>query len=148
MGKGFDAKTELFIEKLSSIVETSTVNKLETKALHDCAFDLLMDYVKENNLLKGENIGNFIYTKSNFYIIDLLYYKDLFNNANFISYLINYQIDNLSKEFANKRKKLIENNTSQKELKSLKLFTFGHIISTYLVFSVSKCLTKLLIFII
>lgn len=116
---------------MSSIVETSTVNKLETKALHDYAFDLLMDYVKENNLLKGENIGNFIYTNSNFYIIDNLYYKDLFNNANFISYLIDSQIDNLSKEFANKRKKLIENNTSQKELKSLKLFTFGHRKSTY-----------------
>lgn len=116
LGKGFDAKTQLFIEKLGSVVETSTVNKLETKALHDYAFDLLIDYVKENDLLKGENIGNFIYAKSNFYIIDLLYYKDLFNNDNFISYLIDSEINNLKEEFSNKRKKLIEDNTSQKDL--------------------------------
>lgn len=115
-GKGVDAKAQLFIEKLSSIAETSTVNKVETKALHDYAFDLLIDYVKENNLLKGENIGNFIHAKSNFYIIDLLYYKDLFNNDNFISYIIDSEINNLKEEFSNKRKKLTENNTSQKDL--------------------------------
>lgn len=116
LGKGFDAKTQIFIEKLSSVVETSTVNKLETKALHDYAFDLLIDYVKENDLLKGENIGNFIHAKSNFYIIDLLYYKDLFNNDNFISYLIDFEINNLNEEFSNNRENLIEDNTSKKDL--------------------------------
>lgn len=58
-----------------------------------------------------------LYTQSLiFYIIDLLYYKDLFNNDNFISYLIDSEINNLKEEFSNKRKKLIEDNTSQKDL--------------------------------
>lgn len=120
LGKGFDAKAELFLEKIKSNNESSIINKLETKALHDYSFDLLMNYVEENNSLIGDKIGSFVDLKSNFYIIDLLYYKDLFNNDQFISYLIESTLNDFETDLSKQIEELPKTNLNKTALNKIK----------------------------
>lgn len=101
-GKGIEGKIEYIFERLKTNKDSTLISKVETKLLHDNAFDLLLRHISDNKLLEGNGIGNFINIFDSFYILDFLYYKELFSDANFINFLIDSSMENLIKEIDNK----------------------------------------------
>ena len=98
LGKGMEGKIEYIFKSLKANKDSTLINKVETKMLHDNAFDLLINHINKHEDLKDGNIGKFIELFNSFYILDFLYYKELFNDANFINFLIDSSMENIIKE--------------------------------------------------
>ena len=96
--------------------ESAFVNKVETKLLHDNAFDLLISHINEYTGFKGEYIGNFIEIFDSFYILDFLYYKELFSDENFINFIVDSAMENIIKEAENKKAKLTTGTSGKKQI--------------------------------
>ena len=62
-GKGVDANAQATYEHLKTVANDEMVRDVQTKIMHDNAFDEFASYLKENNLLTGTEIGNFILLK-------------------------------------------------------------------------------------
>ena len=114
--KGIEGKIEYIFKSLKADKESAFVNKGETKLLHDNAFDLLISHINEYTGFKGEYIGNFIEIFDSFYILDFLYYKELFSDENFINFIVDSAMENIIKEAENKKAKLTTGTSGKKQI--------------------------------
>lgn len=114
--KGIEGKIEYIFKSLKADKENAFVNKVETKLLHDNAFDLLISHINEYTGFKGEYIGNFIEIFDSFYILDFLYYKELFSDENFINFIVDSAMENIIKEAENKKAKLTTGTSGKKQI--------------------------------
>jgi hypothetical protein len=116
LGKGMEGKIEYIFKSLKANKDSTLINKVETKMLHDNAFDLLINHINKHEDLKDGNIGKFIELFNSFYILDFLYYKELFNDANFINFLIDSSMENIIKEIENEKSKLTTGTPNKKQI--------------------------------
>ena len=116
LGKGMEGKIEYIFKSLKANKDSTLINKVETKMLHDNAFDLLINHINKHEDLKDGNIGKFIELFNSFYILDFLYYKELFNDANFINFLIDSSMVNIIKEIENEKSKLTTGTPNKKQI--------------------------------
>lgn len=86
-GKGLEGKIDFTYRHLRDTSNTELISDVQTKLLHDNAFDQLMNYLFRNNLFSNRNIGNFIEINDEFYIMDLDYYKKIFGDKKFLDFL-------------------------------------------------------------
>lgn len=86
-GKGIEGKMDFTYRHLKDTSNTALISDVQTKLLHDNAFDQLMDYLTRNNLLSSQNIGDFIEINDEFYMMDLDYYKKIFGDKTFVDFL-------------------------------------------------------------
>lgn len=86
-GKGIDGKINYTYSHLKDTSNTELISDVQTKLLHDNAFDQLMNYLNKNQLLSNCNIGDFIEVYDDFYIMDLEYYKKIFDDKMFLNFL-------------------------------------------------------------
>lgn len=94
-GKGLEGKINFAYRHLKDTSNTDLIKEVQTKLLHDNAFDYLMCYLSENNLLSSHNIGDFIEIDDKFYIMDLDYYKKIFNNKKFVDLIKKSERENI-----------------------------------------------------
>lgn len=86
-GRGIDGKIELVYNHLKEITNVELIKDLQTKILHDNAFDQLMQYLKKNEYLNNNKIGDFIEIYDDFYVVDFDYYKKVFGNKKMVDFL-------------------------------------------------------------
>ena len=86
-GKGLEGKIDFTYRHLKDTSNTELISDVQTKLLHDNAFDQLMNYLFRNILLSNHNIGDFIEINDEFYIMDLDYYKKIFGDKKFLDFL-------------------------------------------------------------
>ena len=86
-GKGLEGKIDFTYRHLKDTSNTELISDVQTKLIHDNAFDQLMNYLFRNNLLSNHNIGDFIEINDEFYIMDLDYYKKIFGDKKFLDFL-------------------------------------------------------------
>lgn len=86
-GKGVEGKIDFTYRHLKDTSNTELISDVQTKLLHDNAFDQLLNYLKNENLLSKQQIGDFIEIYDSFYIMDLDYYQKLFNNSKLMDFL-------------------------------------------------------------
>ena len=101
-GKGVDLTAQTMYEHLKAIEDDEMVKDVQKKIMHDNAFDQLEMYLKEKNLLEGNDIGKFISIEDEFYIFDISFYQRLFEENGFVSLLEDIQRDTIQKEAENK----------------------------------------------
>ena len=94
-GKGIERKIDFTYRHLKDTSNTELISDVQTKLLHDNAFDQLMNYLNQNNLLSNHNIGDFIEINDEFYIMDLDYYKKIFGDKKFLDFLKKSQRDKI-----------------------------------------------------
>ena len=94
-GKGIEGKIDFTYRHLKDTSNTELISDVQTKLLHDNAFDQLMNYLNQNNLLSNHNIGDFIEINDEFYIMDLDYYKKIFSDKKFLDFLKKSQRDKI-----------------------------------------------------
>ncbi len=72
-----------------SDLKVQTIKDIETKVIHDEAFDKFMNYIIKNNLIVKERykIGDFINHKSTFEVFDLNFFSDWFVKGGFVDFL-------------------------------------------------------------
>ena len=97
-GKGIDANAQATYEHLKTVANDEMVRDVQTKIMHDNAFNEFASYLKENNLLTGTEIGNFISIEDDFYIFDIAFFQKLFGAGGFVSGLKEIQKSNFQKE--------------------------------------------------
>ena len=107
LGKGMEGKIEYIFKSLKANKDSTLINKVETKMLHDNAFDLLINHINKHEDLKDGNIGKFIELFNSFYILDFLYYKEL---------LIDSSMENIIKEIENEKSKLTTGTPNKKQI--------------------------------
>lgn len=95
LGKGIEGKIDFTYQHLKDTSNTELISDVQTKLLHDNAFDQLMNYLNQNNLLSNHNIGDFIEINDEFYIMDLDYYKKIFGDKKFLDFLKKSQRDKI-----------------------------------------------------
>ena len=61
---------------MKSVADDEIVRDVQTKILHDNAFDQFMNYLHGHHLLSGCNIGKFIEVRDEFYILILPFIKN------------------------------------------------------------------------
>lgn len=83
-GKGIEGKIDFTYRHLKDTSNAELISDVQTKLLHDNAFDQLMNYLTLNNLLSNYNIGDFVEINDEFYIMDLDYYKKIFGDKKFL----------------------------------------------------------------
>ena len=86
-GKGIEGKIDFTYRHLKDTSNTELISDVQTKLLHDNAFDQLMNYLTKNKLLSNLNIGDFIEINDEFYIMDLDYYKKIFSDKKFLDFI-------------------------------------------------------------
>ncbi len=94
-GKGIEGKIDFTYRHLKDTSNTELISDVQTKLLHDNAFDQLMNYLNQNNLLSNHTIGDFIEINDEFYIMDLDYYKKIFGDKKFLDFLKKSQRDKI-----------------------------------------------------
>lgn len=86
-GKGIEGKMDFTYRHLKETSNTELISDVQTKLLHDNAFDQLINYLNKNEHLSNHNIGDFIEINDEFYIMDLDYYKKIFNDKKFLDFM-------------------------------------------------------------
>lgn len=86
-GKGLEGKIDFTYKHLKDTSNTELISDVQTKLLHDNAFDQLMNYLSTNELLSQQSIGDFVEINDTFYIMDLDYYKKIFGDKAFLDFL-------------------------------------------------------------
>jgi len=106
LGKGLDAKIDYIYNHISSTTKSKLYSDVETKVLHDNAFKQVMEFLRDEELFATEEpkIGDFIDIEGELRLLDLDYYKSLFNEDDFIKLIDGPQKELIEQEF----KKTIE----------------------------------------
>jgi len=86
-GRGLDGKMELAYNHLKETTNDELIKDVQTKILHDNAFDQLMQYIKSNNNLNTNEIGDFIEICDTFFVVDFDYYQKIFGNKKLVEFL-------------------------------------------------------------
>ena len=97
-GKGVDASAEVSYEHLKKVADEEMYRDVQTKILHDNAFDHFFDYLKVEGLLNDNEIGNFVSVKDDFYIFDIAFYQRLFSQNGFVASMETIQNKKAQKE--------------------------------------------------
>ena len=97
-GKGVDANAQATYQHLKTVADDEMVRDVQTKIMHDNAFDQFMNYLHEHNLLNGADVGDFLIVKDEFYIFDIAFYQKLFVKDGFVDMLTQIQDMNTRKE--------------------------------------------------
>ena len=107
-GKGVDTTAKATYEHLKTVENEEIVKDVQTKILHDNAFDQLMTYLDSQKLINKQpmQIGNFISIEDDFYIFDLAFYQKMFDEKGFMTCLEEIQNKNTQKEAEKKFKEL------------------------------------------
>lgn len=116
LGKGMDANAQATYEHLKTVADDEMVRDVQTKIMHDNAFNEFASYLKKNNLLTGIEIGNFISIEDDFYIFDIAFYQKMFGEDGFISGLKEIQKNQLQKEAEKKVQALSREQQRNKNL--------------------------------
>lgn len=74
LGKGIGAKADIAYKHLKDTTTAELISDVQTKLLHDNAFDQLIDFLNAEEAFNSNNIGDFILIEDSFYIMDLEYY--------------------------------------------------------------------------
>lgn len=86
--KGIDGKVSMSYEKLKKTENTELIKDVQTKILHDNAFNHLVYYLTEKKLVNtSDDIGSFIEVKDFFNICDLDYFIRLFEEKIFFEFM-------------------------------------------------------------
>lgn len=80
LGKGIEGKIGYAYSNLKDTSNMELIRDVQTKMLHDNAFDQLVEYLQDKKLLLGGEIGDFIEIYDSFYIMDLDYYNKIFGD--------------------------------------------------------------------
>lgn len=115
-GKGIDANDEATYEHLKTVANDEMVRDVHTKIMHDNAFNTFATYLKDNKLLDGKEIGNFISIEDDFYIFDIAFLQRLFDEKGFVSGLKEIQKNNIQKEAEQKVQELNREQSRGKNL--------------------------------
>lgn len=115
-GKGVDASAQATYEHLKTVANDEMVRDVQTKIMHDNAFNEFASYLKENNLLTGAEIGSFISIEDDFYIFDIAFFQKLFGAGGFVSGLKEIQKNNAQKEVEKKVQELPREQQRSKNL--------------------------------
>ena len=115
-GKGVDATAEATYEHLKTVADDEMVKDVQTKIMHDNAFNEFATYVQEHELLGGNEIGDFIVVEDDFYIFDIAFYQNLFHENGFVSVLKEIQKDTIQKEAEQKVQELNRDQQRNKNL--------------------------------
>jgi hypothetical protein len=86
-GRGLDGKMELAYNHLKETTNDELIKDVQTKILHDNAFDQLIQYLKSNNNLNTNEIGDFIEVCDDFFVLDFDYFKKIFGNKKLVDFL-------------------------------------------------------------
>ena len=118
-GKGVDATAQATYEHLKTVANEDMVRDVQTKIMHDNAFDQFVSHLQEKSLLQEANIqiGNFISIEDEFYIFDISFYQNLFAKNGFIDLLEAIQKQNIQKEAEQKFEELPRDQRRSKEIR-------------------------------
>lgn len=106
-GKGIDATGNGHYEHFRELANQEMIKDVQTKIMHDNAFEQFMNYLDENNLIviEPKEVGQFSKIENEFYIFDIEFYKHLFDENGFVTLLKKVQEsaidDSVEKQFAN-----------------------------------------------
>ncbi len=116
-GKGVDASVEAAYERLKTVTNEETFRDVQTKIMHDNAFDHFYTHLETNQLLNPAcEIGKFISIEDDFYIFDIEYYQRLFEKNGFVSMLEEAQKTSIEEKA---RQNLSELNRAQRRDKGI-----------------------------
>lgn len=115
-GKGVDANVQATYEHLKTVADDEMVRDVQTKIMHDNAFNTFATYLKEKDLIDGKEIGNFISIEDEFYIFDIAFLQRLFEEKGFVSGLKEIQKNNIQKEAEQKVQELNREQSRGKNL--------------------------------
>lgn len=117
-GKGIEGKMDFTYRHLKDTSNAELISDVQTKLLHDNAFDQLMNYLTLNNLLSDYNIGNFVEINDEFYIMDLDYYKKIFGDKRFLDFIKKSERDKIETLFKIQQdNELTQEGTNSNEIK-------------------------------
>lgn len=96
-GKGLEGKMEYTYNHLKGTSNSELIRDVQTKLLHDNAFDQLMNYINTKDSPQNSNeIGNFVELFDSFYILDLDYYQKLFSDKKLMDFMKKSEKDKIS----------------------------------------------------
>lgn len=116
LGKGVDATAEATYEHLKTVADDEMVKDVQTKIMHDNAFNEFATYIQDQALLSGNGIGDFVSIEDKFYIFDIAFYQNLFRENGFVSLLKEIQKNNIKKEAEQKVQELNRDQQRNKNL--------------------------------
>lgn len=99
-GRGVDATAQATYEHLRTVANEEMVRDVQTKIMHDNAFDQLVQHLQGESLLREDDIqiGSFISVEDDFYIFDISFYQKLFSEDGFVGILEDIQKQSTQKE--------------------------------------------------
>ena len=99
-GKGVEATAQATYEHLKTVANEDMVRDVQTKIMHDNAFDQFVSHLQEKDLLRESDIqiGNFVSIEDEFYIFDITFYQKLFDEKGFVGLLEGIQKQKIQKE--------------------------------------------------
>lgn len=97
-GRGLDGKMEMAYNHLKETTNNELIKDVQTKILHDNAFDQLMQYLKANNNLNYNEIGDFIEVCDDFFVVDFDYYQRVFTNKKIVEFLKKSDEDQITQQ--------------------------------------------------
>jgi len=114
----FQGDIETGISAKINDLKTQTIKDIETKVIHDEAFDKFVNYIEDNNLIvdKDYKVGDFIKHKSSFEVFDLNFFTDWFAKDGFVDFLKNNNEKELRKQAKEEIDKL--SNSKAKNIKN------------------------------
>lgn len=119
-GKGVDTTAQATYEHLKMVANEEMVRDVQTKIMHDNAFDQFVSHLQEKGLLRDSDvqIGNFVSIEDSFYIFDISFYQDLFSEKGFVGLLEEIQKQNTQKEAEQQFEDLPREQRRNKDVKS------------------------------
>lgn len=135
-GEGLEGKLNIAYKRLKETSNTNLISDVQTKLLHDNAFDQLMEYLIDKGLLDSSNIGSFTLINDSFYILDLDYYQKLFNNKELMELVKQNEKSTLIAQLDAEQEQLLAMpNADEKEIsdnyKKKKFEIKSHVASSY-----------------
>ena len=103
-GKGVEGKLDYTFKKLKGSNNTELIKDVQTKIIHDNAFEELIQYLNRKELLNDNpiNVGDFVIAKNLFFVLDLEYYQNLFMPGAFLEFIKQSQAENIRLEMEQK----------------------------------------------
>ena len=95
-----DSTAQATYEHLKTVANEDIVRDVQTKIMHDNAFDQFVSHLQGKSLIREADIqiGNFISIEDSFYIFDISFYQSLFSEKGFVGLLEEIQKQNTQKE--------------------------------------------------
>ncbi len=100
LGKGIEGKIEYIFEKIKSGEQSEIYKDVQTKKLHDNAFERFMKHVDDNGLWADANrkVGAFIKFTGELSFVGLSYLSDQFGTDGLIEFMKRSQIEEIEKK--------------------------------------------------